>query len=95
MDVIQINLYDEAQNLIHIPYCVEKGERHDMRRVNRGDLESMSLDRAQPLIINENEDRISKEYDNPVISGDEPKSLAFVPLMVGESSTRASSLSKV
>jgi len=84
MDVVQINLYDEARNLIHIPYCMEKGERHQHEARESWGFRKYVIESRQPLIINENEDSISKKYGNPVITGEQPKSLAFVPLITGE-----------
>jgi GAF domain-containing protein/CheY-like chemotaxis protein len=81
MDVIQINLYDEAKNLIHIPYCVEEGKRHEHEPREPWGFRKHVIESRQALIINENEEIFSKKYDNPVITGEQPKSLAFVPLI--------------
>ncbi|HUE99610.1 MAG TPA: GAF domain-containing protein [Anaerolineales bacterium] len=84
MDVVQINLYEAERNFIHIPYCVENGERHEHDSRQPWGFRKHVIESHQSLIINENEDEISKKYGNPVITGEQPKSLAFVPLMAGD-----------
>src|SRR5262245_38440758 len=43
------------------------------------------LDTRQPLLINENYARAAEQYGNPVIvQGEAPRSVLFVPLIVGE-----------
>ncbi len=81
MDVIQINLYEEEKNLIHIPYCREKGERHSHEPRALWGFRKRVVETRQALVINENEEGISRKYGNPIIAGEQPKSLAFVPLM--------------
>jgi GAF domain-containing protein/CheY-like chemotaxis protein len=82
MDVIQVNLYEKEKNLIHIPYCMEKGERHAHEPRALWGFRKHVVKTRQMLIINENEAGISKKYGNPVIEGEQPKSLAFVPLIM-------------
>ncbi|NOH04917.1 MAG: GAF domain-containing protein [Chloroflexi bacterium] len=86
MDVVQINLYDADSDLIHIPYCREKGARHSHEPRKLWGFRKYVIDSGEPLIINDNESEsaIPAQYSNPVISGEPPKSLAFVPLMAGE-----------
>ncbi|MEW6084907.1 MAG: GAF domain-containing protein [Chloroflexota bacterium] len=86
MDVVQINLYDADSDLIHIPYCREKGTRHSHEPRKLWGFRKFVIDSGQPLIINDNDDELAipAQYSNPVISGESPKSLAFLPLTVGD-----------
>jgi len=81
---VQINLYDQARNIIHISYCVEEGIRHEHESRAPWGFRKHVIESRQSLIINENYDEIWRKYDNPTIVGERPKSLAFIPLMAGD-----------
>ncbi|TET29348.1 MAG: GAF domain-containing protein [Anaerolineales bacterium] len=84
IDALQINLYDEANNLVHIPYCLEKGHRHEHESREPWGFRKHVIESHQPLIINENHSETARKYGNPVLAGEKPKSVVFVPLMVAD-----------
>jgi PAS domain S-box-containing protein len=84
MDVVQINLYDREANKILIPYCMEKGNRHQHEPREPWGYRKHIIETGQPLIINECVEETRERYNNPVITGESPKSLAYVPLNVGD-----------
>jgi GAF domain-containing protein/CheY-like chemotaxis protein len=83
MDVIQINLYDEAAGRILIPYCREKGVRHTHEARAPWGFRQNVIETGQALIINEKQEQAAQQFANPIIAGEEPKSLAFIPLLAG------------
>ena len=94
MDAVQINLYDQENDLIHIPYCVEKGLRHEHESRKPWGIRKLVLAARQAVVNNGPQDdsrllEMSKrfglgEMDNPLIAGEMPKSVLFVPLLVGD-----------
>jgi PAS domain S-box-containing protein len=94
MDVVQINLYDKQADLIHIPYCMEKGERHEHESRRPWGIRKLVLASRQAVVNNGPQDdsrllELAKklgvgEMVNPPIAGEAPKSVLFVPLLVGE-----------
>ncbi len=84
MDVVQVNLYDRGANKILIPYCMEKGERHQHEPKEPWGIRKYVIDTGEPLVINVKAEETSQSFSNPIISGESPKSLIFVPLKVDE-----------
>jgi PAS domain S-box-containing protein len=94
MDVVQINLYDKLADLIHIPYCMEKGERHEHESRKPWGIRKLVLASRQAVVNNGPQDEgrlleLAKKYGvgemvNPLIAGEAPKSVLFVPLLVGD-----------
>ena len=84
VDALQINLYDEVNNLVHIPYCLEKGHRHEHESREPWGFRKHVIESHQPVIINEDHSETARKYGNPVLAGEKPKSVVFVPLMVAD-----------
>ncbi|HLE13518.1 MAG TPA: GAF domain-containing protein [Anaerolineales bacterium] len=83
-DVVQINLYNRAENRISIPYCVERGERHQHDSREPWGFRKYVIENRQSLIINEDLEEAGKKFENPTIAGESPRSIAFIPLIAGD-----------
>lgn len=83
-DVVQINIFDSVINQLHIPYCLEKGERHTHESRTPWGFRKHVIETGEPLIINEDMESVSQQFDNPVLAGEAPISSAFVPLSTGD-----------
>ena len=81
--VIDIVTYDRKANLIEDKYSFEKGDRTLLGPREPNGFRKHVLETEQTLFLNENVLQHSKEYDNPVVVGDFPKSIVFVPMMAG------------
>ncbi len=81
--VIDIVTYDRSTNLIEDRYSFEKGDRTLAgSRVPIGFRKHL-IDTGQLLLINEDLENKSIEFNSPVVQGEQPKSLVFVPLISG------------
>ncbi len=76
--------YDETKQIDH-RYVIERGERILIGKpipIDR--FRQRVVDTRQPWLINENYQKITMELgEEPVLEGEEPKSLLFVPMVVG------------
>jgi len=82
-DVVQINIYDSVLNQLHIPYCLEKGDRHTHESRPPWGFRKHVIETGEYLVINEDLRSVELQFDNPVIAGEAPKSAAYVPLRAG------------
>lgn len=79
MDIVD---YDPASNLISMPYSYEKGDCSVISpREPYGFREQVIRNRA-PLLVNQNFVALAEKYNNPLLTGEWPKSALFVPLLV-------------
>lgn len=79
MDIVD---YDPVSNLISMPYSYEKGDRSVISpREPYGFREQVIRSRA-PLLVNHNFVALAEKYNNPLLTGEWPKSALFVPLLV-------------
>jgi signal transduction histidine kinase/DNA-binding response OmpR family regulator len=83
-DVVQINIYDRTRNLLSIPYCVEKGERHQHEPRAPVGFREHVLRTRQTLVVNEDVDRLAREMGSFTLAGQSVQALIFVPLLVGD-----------
>ncbi|MFA9402598.1 MAG: GAF domain-containing protein [Anaerolineales bacterium] len=82
--VVDILTYDPETNLVNPRYVIEKGKRFDVDPWPLRGFRKHIIETGQPLVINENVEEKSAEYDNPsVIVGESTKSWAGVPMIVG------------
>jgi PAS domain S-box-containing protein len=81
--VVSIVTYDRESDLCTWRYSVEKGERHYPPPRHPSGFSGHILKTRQPLMINEDLERISAEYGSTVIAGEAPKSYLGVPLLMG------------
>ena len=92
---VQINTLDEATGLMHFPYVLERGERLHVEPAPPGGFTRHVLETREPLLITENLDSESERYGAVISAGEAPKSVLFVPLVVGGKAMGAISLQNV
>src|SRR5215470_3374254 len=70
--------------MIHPRYVIERGERFYEEPRPLVGFRKKVYDTRQPLLINEDIINVSAKFDNPlVVMGEVPKSVLFVPMIVG------------
>ncbi|MBS3913016.1 MAG: GAF domain-containing protein, partial [Bacteroidetes bacterium] len=90
--VIDIVTYDKKSNLIEDRYAFEKGDRTLLGpRIAQGFRQHI-IKSGQLLLINENYDEVSVEYNNSTVIGEQPKSMLLVPMIAGSEVTGVISL---
>ncbi|MFN8463047.1 MAG: GAF domain-containing protein [Anaerolineales bacterium] len=83
--VADIGLYDRNDNLIQFPYIIERGVRFPSMPVEVFGYRKHVIETHEHLLINENTVEAAAKYDNPIaIQGEIPKSVLFVPMVVGD-----------
>ena len=81
--VIDIVTYDSKSNLIEDRYSFEKGDRTLLGAREPKGFRKHVIETRKPLFLNENLEKLSVEYNNPVLVGEGAKSIVFVPMMSG------------
>jgi PAS domain S-box-containing protein len=89
---VQINVLDEATGLMHFPYVMERGQRLQAEPQPPGGFTRHVLETRQPLLLVENLASESERYGAVISAGEAPKSVLFVPLVVGGKAMGAISL---
>ncbi|HKN64585.1 MAG TPA: GAF domain-containing protein [Gaiellaceae bacterium] len=89
---VQINTLDEATGLMHFPYLIERGERLEAEPQPPGGFTTYVLETRQSLLITENLVSESERYGAVISAGEAPKSVLFVPLLIGGKAVGAISL---
>jgi GAF domain-containing protein/CheY-like chemotaxis protein len=83
--VVDIGIVDPSSGLIHFPYTIERGVRFPDEPIQVIGLRRVALASREPVVVNEDIERISTEAGQPfVLAGEPPKSSVFVPLVVGD-----------
>ncbi|HET7117040.1 MAG TPA: GAF domain-containing protein, partial [Hanamia sp.] len=82
--VVDIVTYNSGDDLIYPRYVIERGVRfYEDPRPLIG-LRKHVVETGQPFLINKDNEKISAQYGNPlVVMGEVPKSVLFVPMIVG------------
>src|SRR5437879_2458997 len=80
---VQINTLDEATGLMQFPYVMERGERLRAEPAPPGGFTRHVLETRQSLLLTENLASESERYGALISAGEAPKSVLFVPLVVG------------
>ena len=82
--VVDIVTYNSSDLLIYPHYVIERGERFYEEPRPLVGFRKHVVETSQPLLINKNILRANAEYSNPgVVMGEYPKSVLFVPMIVG------------
>ncbi|HEU5243900.1 MAG TPA: GAF domain-containing protein, partial [Gaiellaceae bacterium] len=89
---VQINTLDEGTGLVHFPYLIERGERLQAEPQPPGGFTTYVLETRQALLLTENLVSESERYGARIPAGEAPKSVLFVPLLVGGKAIGAISL---
>ncbi|RIK31864.1 MAG: hypothetical protein DCC56_06710 [Anaerolineae bacterium] len=89
-----ISLYNPAANEVDHRYLIERGERiHFGKPVPIDKFRQRVVETHQPWLINQDYRKITIELgEEPVLEGEEPKSLLFTPMIVGDQVTGIISL---
>ncbi|HXS58532.1 MAG TPA: GAF domain-containing protein [Hanamia sp.] len=79
--IIDIATYDKNKNIIEDRYSFEKGDRSLLGAREPSGFRKHIIETQQPLVINEDMEGKSKEYESYVSIGEQPKSAIFVPMI--------------
>jgi len=82
VQVVDIVNYDPVANLISMPYSYEKGDRSVITPRKPYGFRQQVIESRKPLLINRNFVEMALKYNNPLLTGEWPKSALFVPLLV-------------
>ncbi len=82
VQVVDIVWYDPLTNIISMPYSYEKGDRSVMPPRAPYGFRLRVIETGEPLLINENFIGLAEKYNNPLITGEWPKSALFMPLII-------------
>ena len=94
--VVQISMLDEASGLLRDRYLIERGERMEEEPWTPSGFSKRVLDSRESLLVVENLESVSQQYGSEVVEGSEaPRSVLFVPLVVGGKATGVLSLQNV
>jgi GAF domain-containing protein/CheY-like chemotaxis protein len=84
VQVVDITTYDPTNNLLSMPYGYEKGDRTVVSPREPYGFRLYVINSREPLLINQNVEQAAVQYNNPVVVGEMPRSILFVPLLVDE-----------
>ena len=93
--VVDIGIIDREDGLLHYPYTIERGERFPDEPTPIRGFARHVIETREPLLINERLDERAAEFGSSVIQGENPKSVLFVPLVVGGEATGRISLQNI
>jgi PAS domain S-box-containing protein len=93
--VVQIRTRDDATGLLRSPYIIERGERMEVEPTSGAGFAKYVLETRESLLIVENVEAERERYGSPILAGDPPKSVLFVPLVSGGKATGVISLQNV
>ncbi|MGH2977408.1 MAG: GAF domain-containing protein [Gaiellaceae bacterium] len=94
---VTISTVDKATGLMHYPYIVQGGRRLEQDPILAAGFAKHVLETREPLLLTENLDAEVERYASRVIADAEapPKSILFVPLLVGGRATGVISLQNI
>jgi GAF domain-containing protein len=93
--VFDIATYDKQTKLVTDRYNYELGDRTMLPPRPLIGFRKWVIENNQPLMINRNIDVVSRELGNMVMTGEDTKSVVFVPILVGGESVGVMSLQHV
>jgi PAS domain S-box-containing protein len=93
--VVDIGICDDASGLIHFPYTIERGVRFPDEPIGVIGFRKHVLETRETLRIDENLAEVAEKYGNPVVAGEMPKSVLYVPLVTGGRPTGVVSLQNI
>ncbi|HKD93274.1 MAG TPA: GAF domain-containing protein [Gaiellaceae bacterium] len=93
--VVAIRTLDTATGLVHAPYIIERGERFQEEPWAAAGFSKHVLETRESVLIVENLEAERARYGSPVLSGEAPKSVVFVPLVTGGAATGVISLQNI
>ncbi len=93
--VVDIAVYDESAGLIRFPYSIERGVRFPDEPIELYGFRRHVLEMRESLRIDDNLAAAAERYGNPVVQGEMPKSVLYVPLVTGGKATGVVSLQNI
>jgi PAS domain S-box-containing protein len=93
--VVDISVYDEKSGLLNYPYAIERGVRFFDEPVEPAGFSKHVMATRKSLVVNEDMPEVAERYGSQVISGEQPKSAVFVPLVTGSKVTGVISLQNI
>jgi PAS domain S-box-containing protein len=86
---VSIAITDESTGNLEFPYAIELGTRHDYEIAGMAPygFRKHVLETGESLRFNQDVEGEAERFDNPVIVGEMPKSILFVPLAGGGRTT--------
>ncbi len=94
-EVVDIAVYDETSGLVHFPYAIERGERLPGEPIELVGFRKRVIETREPLRIDENVEEAAASFGNPLLAGEMPKSVLYVPLVSGGKATGVLSLQNI
>ena len=86
VDAVDISVVDRPAGMLRWMYSIEKGERLEDEPIPIVGFRKHVLDTGQHLLLSGRQQEMreyQKTYGNPVLSGDMPRTVLFVPLVTG------------
>ena len=68
--VVDIAIYDEATDLVHFPYTIERGVRFPDEPMELIGFRRHVMETREPLLISEDVESPAERYGNPLLSGE-------------------------
>jgi signal transduction histidine kinase/CheY-like chemotaxis protein/HPt (histidine-containing phosphotransfer) domain-containing protein len=90
--VVDIGILDREAGVIRFPYTIERGVRFPDEPTEVTGFRGHVLETREPLVVNERAKEVAAEFGSGVIQGEMPKSMVYVPLVVGGRGTGVISL---
>ncbi len=82
--VVDIGIYDRNEKFLHFPYTIERGVRFPDEPMRLIGYRKHAMETRQPLLINQDTLSAAARYGNPIaLQGEIPKSILYVPMLVG------------
>ncbi|HEY7281677.1 MAG TPA: GAF domain-containing protein, partial [Actinomycetota bacterium] len=92
---VSIGIVDREADLLRYPYLVERGERIQAEPSPILGFGARVIESRTPLLINEHMAERMAEVGSMVVAGEVPKSVVFVPLLVGREAVGRISLQNI
>jgi PAS domain S-box-containing protein len=93
--VVDIGMYEPASGLIHFPYTIERGVRFPDEPIPLMGFRKHVIESRESLLIDEDLIGAAEKYGNPLLSGEMPKSVLYVPLVAEGRATGVISLQNI
>ena len=93
--VVDIGMYDPSSGLISFPYTIERGVRFPDEPIPLMGFRKHVIETRESLLIDENLIGAAERYGNPLLAGEMPKSVLYVPLVAEGRATGVISLQNI
>ena len=93
--VVDIAVHDEPAGLLRFPYSIERGVRFPDEPIELYGFRRHVLETRESLRIDDNLAAAAERYGNPVVQGEMPQSVLYVPLVTGGKATGVVSLQNI